>query len=167
MVADCLTWGLVNIPALIPFSLSGPKAARRPGWTVVQCIWFEKPNIVPNIGIAECRWSLSSDSQYVGDPSSSPHDEPHRYGTTKSAGLGIVMWWLWGNMFVSQNGQNTTGVSFGKRSAAARARIICSCRGDSCSAVDVVTWYCRPLVKTPLWWTEADKALSNWAWLDD
>lgn len=91
MVADCPRWELVNIPALIPFSHSGPTAARRPEWKVVQCIWFENPNIVPNIGIAACRWSLSSDSQYVGDPSSSPHDEPHRYRTTKAVvGFGKV-----------------------------------------------------------------------------
>lgn len=51
-------------------------------WKVAQCIWFENPNVVLNIEIAECRWSLSSDSQYVGDPSSATHHERHRYRTT-------------------------------------------------------------------------------------
>lgn len=84
MVSDCPSWGLVTIPALIPFSPSGPKTTWRPDWKVVPCIWFENPNIVLNIGIAECRWSKSSDSQYVGDPSSTPRDEPHRYRTKKT-----------------------------------------------------------------------------------
>lgn len=118
MMADWPRWGSVNIPALIPFSHSGPKAARRPDWTAVQCIWFANPNVVPNIGIAECRRFLSSDSQYVGDPSSPPHDEPHRYRTTKAVvGFSEVcdtFGFLWGNMFVSQNEQNAVGVCFGK-----------------------------------------------------
>lgn len=89
MVADCPRWELVNIPPLIPFSHS--TAAWRPEWKVVQCIWFENPNTVPNIGIAECGCSLWSDSRCVGDPSSSPHNEPHRYRTTKAVvGFGKV-----------------------------------------------------------------------------
>lgn len=83
LVADRLSCGLVNIPALIPLILFSPSlnTAQRPDWKVVECIWFENPNILPNIGIAECRWTLSSHRQCVGDTSPSPHDEPHRYGT--------------------------------------------------------------------------------------
>lgn len=91
-LAARLIWGLVIMEFGFTLFLLSPSTSSSPGspeWAK-RCNVFElwTLTLYQTLKFAECRWILSSDSQYVGDPSPSTHDEPHRYNNQ-------VVVWVW------------------------------------------------------------------------